>query len=291
MGGKPKLTLEYVKQQFANEGYCLNSKEYINNSTKLSVTCPIGHTYEVTYGNFQRGRRCPHCSGIAKHTYEFVKTYIESFNYKLLSDCYLGNHKHLEVECDKGHQYRVTFAHFQTGKRCPYCQGVAKYTIENIKAFCESIDYTYISGTLKDVNSKLIFSCDNDHIFKTSFRSLLVGHRCPVCNNSKGEKKIEFFLESRNIPFVYQHRFGDCRHKKSLPFDFYIPTLECCIEYDGIQHFKPIDYFGGIEEFENQKIKDEIKTLYCRDNNITLIRIPYFNFDNIPEILESKLKL
>ena len=61
--------------------------------------------------------------------------------------------------------------------------------------------------------------------------------------------------------------------------------LICLIEYDGIQHFKPYDYYGGEKTFENVKIRDAIKDKYCMDNNICLHRIPYTELDNINLIL------
>ena len=64
--------------------------------------------------------------------------------------------------------------------------------------------------------------------------------------------------------------------------------LIVCIEYDGIQHFEPIERFGGKEEFSRTKIRDNIKTQYCKDNNIKLIRIPYWDFDNIEMILKKQ---
>ena len=60
-----------------------------------------------------------------------------------------------------------------------------------------------------------------------------------------------------------------------LPFDFYLHDYNVCIEYDGIQHFKPIEYFGGEEAFQKRQLNDKIKTEYCIDNHITLIRLPY----------------
>ena len=61
------------------------------------------------------------------------------------------------------------------------------------------------------------------------------------------------------------------------------------IEYDGKQHFKPVDIFGGQDGFEETQLHDQIKTQYCKDNNIELIRIPYWEKDNIEEILNHKL--
>ena len=74
-----------------------------------------------------------------------------------------------------------------------------------------------------------------------------------------------------------------------MQFDFYIPNLNLCIEYDGKQHFEPINYFGGIDSFNKQIIKDSIKNDFCHKNNIKLMRIPYYEFNNIEKILDNVL--
>ena len=98
------------------------------------------------------------------------------------------------------------------------------------------------------------------------------------------------YLDSRNIKYESQYKFNDCKSKTKLPFDFYIPSKNIVIEYDGRQHFEPIDYFGGFNSFVEGKIRDTIKTIYCKENNIKLIRIAYWDFDNIEEILEKELE-
>jgi len=80
---------------------------------------------------------------------------------------------------------------------------------------------------------------------------------------------------------------GDCRNKKELPFDFYLPDYNLCIEYDGIFHYE--DIFDKPYDFKTGKKRDKIKTKYCKDNNINLLRIPYWEFDNIEEILRQTL--
>ena len=74
-----------------------------------------------------------------------------------------------------------------------------------------------------------------------------------------------------------------------MPFDFYLPAYNLCIEFDGEQHFKSIKHFGGEKRLSIQKIKDNIKTEYCKNNNIKLLRIPYYDFNNIEKILEKIL--
>jgi hypothetical protein len=93
---------------------------------------------------------------------------------------------------------------------------------------------------------------------------------------SYGEKKIYDFLTENNIDFNYNKSLLDCSHESKLRFDFYLCDYNLCVEYDGIQHIKPVDVFGGEKEFEKTKIRDEIKNLFCKINNIKLLRVPYY---------------
>lgn len=92
---------------------------------------------------------------------------------------------------------------------------------------------------------------------------------------SLGERLIKDILIENEVDFIQQKRFDDCKHILTLPFDFYLPNYNTCIEFDGIQHFQPIEFFGGEDEFNRLKINDSIKTEYCKLNNINLIRLPY----------------
>lgn len=110
------------------------------------------------------------------------------------------------------------------------------------------------------------------------------------CLKSRGERKISEILTELDIPYSYQHKFPDCKSPFSnlpLYFDFYLPDYNCCIEYDGEQHFCPIDYFGGVEKFEKTKLRDKVKTDYCDNHQIKLIRIPYLDYN----ILDKKYLL
>lgn len=117
---------------------------------------------------------------------------------------------------------------------------------------------------------------------------------CPKCSSSKGEKRVSGFLSNANMRFAEQKTFDDCRNKRKLPFDFYLIDHNTIIEYDGEFHFDlPKFRFKNIEIFKDgiaqtQK-HDTIKTKYCEDSGIKLIRIPYWEYDNIENILEENL--
>lgn len=92
-------------------------------------------------------------------------------------------------------------------------------------------------------------------------------------------------LTKKNIFYIRWYGFYDCRDKKPLPFDFYLPDYLACIEADGIQHFEAVDVFGGDDYLKYVKKHDQIKTQYCNNNNIKLLRIPYFK--NIQDELDK----
>lgn len=105
------------------------------------------------------------------------------------------------------------------------------------------------------------------------------GHRISCgCIKSSGERYTEMILKESGASYIAQFAFQDCIYKRHLKFDFAVfDKDEVCflIEYDGEQHFRPIDWFGGDDSFKETKIRDEIKNKYCLDKNIPLLRLPY----------------
>ena len=318
-----KYTEEFIKNFVINNGYRfieLLSENYgIKCYIKIWCGNPNHEPYKVKFENFYgnkglNGTRCKKCyeenkywnidkiiNFVENEGYQILKIY--EYNYqltRLLVWCGNPNHKPYEIAfCDfKGRSNRE-------GNRCKLCfierkrEGQRIWTEETMKQFVEQNGYTFIK--LKEFNNnKSIIEiwCGNPNhnsyevrfdVFKGSKDK--EGTRCPYCNESKGEKRINNFLLNNNINYLVQYRFDDCKFKYTLPFDFYLPKYNCCIEFDGGQHYKIIDWFGGLDGFIDTKIRDTIKNIYCQQNNIKLIRIPYWNFDNIEEILTKELNL
>lgn len=105
---------------------------------------------------------------------------------------------------------------------------------------------------------------------------------CGCKIQSSGERRICNILQNLKLDFKEQVMFEDCRYRGFLKFDFAIyidKQLYCLIEFDGKQHFEPIEWFGGQKSFEKTKIRDNIKNNYCKNNNIKLIRFDYKQTD------------
>jgi len=159
------------------------------------------------------------------------------------------------------------------------------------KMYENNYDYSLITE-YNNNKTKLPIKCNScNYVFlKVAVDHLVNKQGCPICSNheSKGEKLVRCFLTDNTINFIKQKRFDECRFKNTLPFDFYLPEHNICIEYDGIQHFEAIEYFCGIVALEEAQKNDNIKNNYCEENNIKLIRIKYT--DNVEEKLLNSLE-
>lgn len=122
-----------------------------------------------------------------------------------------------------------------------------------------------------------------------------MGTRCPFCRTSLGEERIIKFLDKYNIKYKIEVSFDNCinpKTKRKLLFDVCVlkkDNIFCLIEFQGKQHYESIKYFGGIKKLKSQQYNDTLKRQYCENNNIKLIEIPYWDFDNIETILLNVL--
>lgn len=289
-----KHALKFYKKLY-NEGYSLVSGYYKNNYTKVFIKCPFNHVYPVAPAKFTNsGQRCSECYYGKKRSERErrVKREIKESGYKLIDSKYNKDSKlEMLLQCSNGHVYEVGAESFLLGHRCRECR---KQKHENI--FCgllEKEGYKLI-GEYKDSLTYVKVRCPNDHLYNSIPNSFLHGARCPYCTNgnSRGERIIKEYLLRNNYEFIPQDRFDECKNKYPLPFDFGVyddDKLICLIEFEGEQHYRPIEYFGGDKGFKDTKRNDDIKRKYCKDNNIPLIEIPYWEIDNIEEILDKKI--
>jgi hypothetical protein len=126
-------------------------------------------------------------------------------------------------------------------------------------------DYSLVEYVHSKQKVKII--CKKHGMFEQTPHKHTLGDGCPKCKSSRGEIKIENWLVNNQINFVTQKRFSDCKNKKPLPFDFYLPEHNTCIEFDGIQHFKisrrSKDESKNVNIFELTQLHDKMKDEYC----------------------------
>jgi hypothetical protein len=141
------------------------------------------------------------------------------------------------------------------------------------------------------VMTKVKILCNKcKNLFEQIPNNHLFGQGCPKCNESKGENRVAKYLSHKNIRYIKNKIFDTLRDKSYLKPDFYLPELKLLIEYDGAGHYIPI--YGKTPEQKQQNLegcqrRDKIKNEWARKNNIPLLRIPYWDFDRIPELIEA----
>ena len=177
---------------------------------------------------------------------------------------------------------------------CLLCSVERKRIPENLfldklkNKFGDSVDYTkvvYVNGS-----TPVTLICPIHGEFSAMPDDLLRKRRhliaCPQCRKSSGEELIKQFLILNKIEYVRQYRLPAFKTRKlKLYYDFYLPKLNLLIEFDGVQHFIPIEKWGGLETLRNVQKRDEIKNKFAKTYNIPLLRISYKNKDNIEKLL------
>lgn len=279
--------------------------DYIDTKHHAKFKCLVCGDEWYTFPNIviSRGSKCGKCAKNHKKSENEFLSLLQTVNpHVTMIGKYTTMKSKTLFECDIcEHQWSPEPSALLLGAGCPKCYhkklgSLKRKTHENfVKEFQNKISDIEILGTYKTSKEKLEFKCKRcENIWEATPNMILRGSGCPRCNQSKGERTIEKKLQDRNIEYIPQYKFSDCKRQTYLPFDFYLPNHNICIEFDGQQHFKPVTFGScsnekAINEFNKTKERDAIKTQYCIDNNITLIRIPYWDFNNIDRILEQKL--
>lgn len=294
------------------------------NRVKVEVECDICHKhfkkeyYRYIDSNNNGGDYCNKCKGIKtsettknnnkENLWNRINYACEKMNYKLISsyDDINGCKGKIKYEC-KIHGVKESdirnFINLHGCNECGYIQGKTKTRsdINKIIQVIESVNNNillnpndYINAHTRNLKIKCGICSDGEFI--TCFNNYKKGQNmCEKCSRSmsKNERRIEKFLKSLNIEYIYEKTFQDCKDKKVLPFDFYLPQYNLCIEFDGEQHFNDHMYstYSTIPyvNLEYTQKHDKIKNEYCANNNINLLRIPYYKENHIEEMIENKI--
>ena len=132
-----------------------------------------------------------------------------------------------------------------------------------------------------NLNTPLLIYCNKcNNTFEQKKEHLYLSTMCKLCNyvlrDSNGVREIVKFLTSNNIKHKREIRFDECKYKRQLPFDFFIPLNETeddylLIEYDGGQHFHGWNY--SKKDLAEINTKDSIKTAFCKKYKIPFLRL------------------
>lgn len=287
-------------------------------NARIKAICDYcGEEYDAYFVVLMDGRKivqkdcCHNCTGKkasevskqkrAEKYIGLAQSVCEANNYILLTsvDNYIDLHMDIEFICTKHGCQSMMLDNFIRGHKCRDCSYEERaknlrHDIEHVKKCIENINGNKLLNPedYKDTFTRnLNIQCSCGNIFTTSFSNYSkhgvdTCYSCS-CKESVGEERIRKYLELNKIEFVQEKRFDDCRDNKTLPFDFYLPQYNLIIEFDGRHHFEE----KGRGNHEITAKHDEIKNKYCEDNDIDLLRIPYWDGNNIEDIISKQLNL
>ncbi len=274
---------------------------YTNSTKKVKIICSKHGIFEQLPSTHitKQGKGCRKCvydsykDTIQKFILKANKIHNHKYDYSLLTETTEFNrHNYINIICPNHGIFSQRNDSHLSGYGCKKCTQEYKLYL-SMKKFIDKSKlihknvYDYSLVHYKGKDNKIEILCPIHGNFKQTPHNHLKGKGCLYCKESKGEKEIRNFLLENKIKFTAEKRFPECKHKYTLPFDFYLPDYNICVEFNGFQHYKPVNYWGGDKGFELIKLRDEIKINYCKNNNITLIIIK--ENENIKKILNNKL--
>lgn len=282
--------------------YDYSKINYINSRTSIIIICPIhGEFYKKPDHHLSKKQGCPRCArekqfpNKINNTLDFIKLANQIHNFKydyslVKYNGYKDRPKKVSIIChekdENGKEHGIFYqqaGNHLNSQGCKKC--FIKSTTKSLDSFIKesnhihNFKYDYNKVKYINTDTKVCIICpEHGEFWKTPRCHITQESGCPYCKKrfSKGENKIALILQHNKIKYVRQYCFLKCKGIRNLlPFDFYLPDYNTCIEFDGRQHTEPVSLFGGIITFKKIQINDKIKNIFCIENKIKLIRIPY----------------
>ena len=292
-----------------NYGYEIINLHRNNFSGTIAIKDKNGYKYDTYIQSLLNGNTPHIVDKRNSYSLENIIIWLKLNNKNFILDKenkYLNAHTKLRLFClICKNIFYLDWNHIHSqNNKCPYCTGqlVSDRNRLSIKFPEIAKDWHPTKNgklTAKDVSFGSItrrwWLCQYGHeYFVSPNQRTNTGSGCPTCLLSSGERLIVSLLKLNKIEYIKEYKISECRYKNVLPFDFYLPDYNLCIEYNGEQHYKPVDFSGknikrAKKNYKLLVIKDKIKKNYCKNNKIKLLIIPYWKYSNIEKILKKHL--
>jgi Zn finger protein HypA/HybF involved in hydrogenase expression len=294
-------------REIHGERYDLSKVVYINKRTKFELVCKNHGAFLTSWDQVIRGQGCPVCGKsnaainrrVSFEDFLSKASEVHNSRYKYDKASYKKIADYVRIKCpDHGWFEQRADAHIRQVQGCPECGFIAQGDKRRmpLSEFIEKANkvhtgkYTYSKASFKSNRDIIEIKCKKHGYFFQSVTNHLTGSGCPDCNNSKGENKVKQILISKKIEFVQQKSFKDLKHHAMLKCDFYLPSYEAIIEFNGRQHYQEVKAFGGKKGFEETKLRDQIKRDFLASKGIKLLEIHYLDKE-IDKTISSFLNL
>lgn len=278
-----------------SEKYDYSNVNFTNTNTKVEIICPEhGSFMQEPYLHYGKKQGCPKCaieSGRNDLDYFINMSKIKHGNtYDYSKSIYVDNKTNIEIICKvHGSFFQRPASHYKAGHGCRKCTAEKlKVGIDNFIKISNSLHkdkYDYSKSVYVGNKIDLEIICPTHGSFLQRPNSHMSGQGCPKCKSSKGETAVLNILDKYGIDNIREYKIDGFKYR----YDFYLPKHNILIEFNGKQHYSPIDRFGGVKTFLENKKRDRIKKFLAAKNKINLIVI-HHNFLYKNEIEKKLIK-
>ena len=285
------------------EKYQYDLSTYKNNKIPIRIICPEHGEFWQAIGDHLKGYGCSKCSRKYKPTTEeWIKKVAPIYNYKYdySKVKYIDNKTPVTVICpDHGEFYPIPNNHLKGVSGCPKCSALKRHDMysKTTEQFVEDAikihgdRYDYSKTKYYNKSTPVIITCKKHGDFSQVPSAHLSGSGCPACSfKNQGILYSKIQKHFPNLIFEQEYT-SEWLGKQRL--DIYCPMYNFAIEYDGEQHFSPIDYFGGESYFRIIQQRDIEKNNKCKSNNCKLFRVKFgyseFDYEELINNIQSYL--
>ena len=291
------------KMQELGKDITVNFENYIDGHSIVHCQCNVcNYEWTTQARNLTRDRQCPNCARIKRNNskklpIERYQYLLDKYELKLIGNFDSGSAKSL-VQCKICNStFETSMTYLENfGIGCTKCneEHRSKIKYENFLVnLSKSNSHIELKSEFTNMSDKCVFYCiDCKKEFIKTPHDFLKTPFCPCCNtNSNLEVAVKHYLDDNNIDFEIHKSFVNLVGINGglLSYDFYLPNHNILIECQGEQHERPIEYFGGKEQFIVQQEHDRRKRKYAEDKNIKLLDIWYYDLSNVNQILTNVL--
>ena len=272
--------------------YDYSKVEYVNNHTKVCLICPEHGEFWQTPMLHLLGHGCKHCHKRSKtkklnnNKYDIrytTSTWIKAakniwgdrYDYSKVK--YVNCDTKVIVTCPKHGDFKIKPSDHLRGNGCKMC-AIDRTKLSREEFIQKAIEvhgnkYDYSKVDYVNNYTDVCIICQKHGEFWQKPSDHLQGNGCKKCHQSHLERIIKKILKEKKIKYKSQYAFDWLKYIKGQYLDIYLPDYNIAIECQGLQHFKPINYFGGEKQFKKTCELDINKFELCKKHNIKVIYI------------------
>jgi hypothetical protein len=233
-----KLTIEFIKNVFAENNCKFLDDHYINGRHPHNYKCECENISKISYENFVKNKRCMLCSGTPKYSFEHVKNVFAENNCEFLDNEYKGSREKHRYKCNCGNISEIRFCEFKKGTRCMDCKGNKKHTLLEVRNDFAKKNCVFLDENYKNVSHTHRYLCKCGKESKISFSNFKKGQYCFECSGRKkwDISSVCIYVKNSNCLFLDNfynnnretHRFRcHCGEEFVTVFERFISGVRC----------------------------------------------------------------